>query len=200
MAPSEKQYLLSLARRTLEQYFDEKTIIEVDEEYMPSFVFHEKRGVFVTLTKHGELRGCMGNLEAGKVLYQAIIENVLAAALFDPRFPPVSQEELPHLKIEISILSEMKKITNLETPEQLLAYLEKKKPGLVIKTLTYPIREATFLPQVWQDLPEPEEFVNNLCLKAGLPADYWKEVKKVEFWEYTAETFQEGEDFDAIKG
>ena len=129
-----------------------------------------------------------------------VLNLFLAAALFDPRFPPVSQEELPQIKIEISILSEIKKITGLETPEQLLAYLEKKQPGLEIKTLTYPIREATFLPQVWQDVPEPEEFLNNLCLKAGLPADYWKDLKKVELWEYTTETFQEGEELDKIKG
>ncbi len=185
--PSEKKFLLSLARRTLEKYLKEKTILEVDGESLPSCIFQEKRGVFVTLTKSGQLRGCIGNIEPGKPLYQGIIENTLAAALFDPRFTPVKLQELPEIKIEISILSNLKPVPEFSSYQELLDYLRQKKPGVLIKKGAH---QATFLPQVWEELREPQEFLSHLCVKAGLPPQCIKE-SGLEIYEYQVEHFQE---------
>lgn len=187
MTKKEKQYLLNLSRRTLEKYFREKSILAIDEDSLEFPILKEKRGVFVTLTKNNQLRGCIGNLKGDKPVYQALIENTLAAALFDPRFPPLQEDELEDIKIEISLLSELKPISSFKDIKELIKYLKKKKPGLVIKKNFH---EATFLPQVWKELKNPEEFLSHLSLKAGLGTEGWK-LPEVEFLEYEVEEIQE---------
>ena len=140
----------------------------------------------MTLTINDELLGCIGNLEPEKPIYQAVIDNSLAAAFCDPRFSSLTIPELEKVKIEISILGPLKKL-QFSTPEQLVNYLKQKKPGLFIKK---GFNQATFLPQVWLELPKPEEFLQQLCLKAGLDRDSWKDLD-LEIYEYQVEKFQE---------
>ena len=187
MTKEEKQYLLEISRRTLEKYFKEKSILVLEEDSLKFPLLKEKRGVFVTLTQNGELRGCIGNLIADKPVYQAIIENSLASALFDPRFPSLEKEELKDIKIEISVLSELKLLPSFKDINELIKYLEKKKPGLVIKKGA---NEATFLPQVWEELETAEDFLSQLCLKAGLEPDAWKKLDLIMF-EYEVEKVKE---------
>ncbi|HOK17193.1 MAG TPA: AmmeMemoRadiSam system protein A [Candidatus Paceibacterota bacterium] len=187
MTKEEKQYLLEISRRTLEKYLKEKSILVLEEDNFKFPLLKEKRGVFVTLTKNGELRGCIGNLTADKPVYQAIIENSLASALFDPRFPPLDKDELQDITIEISILSELKPLPSYNDVNELIKYLEKKKPGLVIKK---GLNEATFLPQVWEELKTPEEFLSQLCLKAGLEPYVWKNLD-ITMFEYKVEKAKE---------
>ncbi|MEO5362771.1 MAG: AmmeMemoRadiSam system protein B [Magnetococcus sp. DMHC-8] len=126
---------------------------------------------FVTLTKQGQLRGCIGSLQAHRPLAVDVLENSLAAALHDPRFPPVTAGELAELQVEVSIL----------TPAQPFPYtdgedlLRRLQPGVHGVILSRGGRRATFLPQVWEQLPDPQQFLQHLCLKAGLGRDCWRD-------------------------
>ncbi|MDW7979591.1 MAG: AmmeMemoRadiSam system protein A, partial [Verrucomicrobiales bacterium] len=133
------------------------------------------RGCFVTLTKHGQLRGCIGNILPAGPLYQAVIENARSAALHDYRFPPVRSDELKDIHIEISVLSEPVPV-QFSSPDELLAKLKPGKDGVVLEIGE---RKATFLPQVWQQLPDKVEFLNHLAMKAGAGPSDWrgKDVK-----------------------
>ena len=147
----------------------------------------EKKGTFVTLWKNNELRGCIGNLESEKPIYQSVIDNCLASALLDSRFTALKSDELNDIKIEISILSELKKLPNFIDYDSFLKYLNKYKPGLLIKKGAH---QATFLPQVWEDLSSAELFISHLCEKAGLEKDEWKRMD-LEIYQYNAEVFKE---------
>jgi len=172
-------FLLKLAKRTIQNYLETQQVLIFDPDDLPSKTFLEKRGVFVTLTKDGELRGCIGNLEPRLPIYQAVIENSLAAAFCDPRFPALAKDELEEIEIEISILSPLKKIPKMPSLK-LLTYLEKNKPGLVLKLGK---QSATFLPQVWEELTQPEKFLTHLSLKAGLELNSWQD-SQTELYEY----------------
>jgi len=136
---------------------------------------------FVTLYNHGSLRGCIGNIEPVGGLEQAIIDNAIAAATQDGRFEPVTQSELRDLKIEVSVLSPLKPYLP-KSKQVLLDFLAKNKPGLVIHKFG---RKAVFLPQVWEKLGEAEEFLRQLCLKAGLATNDWQ--AGMRFWVFTVE-------------
>ena len=129
----------------------------------------EPAATFVTLKEGGELRGCIGSLEARRSLWEDLRANAVAAAFRDPRFPPLRPEELGELRIEVSLLS---------APEPLPARTEGQaldaiRPGLDGLVLEAGPRRGTFLPQVWEQLPEAAEFLRHLKLKAGLPAEGW---------------------------
>lgn len=136
--------------------------------------------VFVTLKNHGMLRGCIGAFTP-QPLGQAVVENAVAAAQ-DPRFPPVERGELNDLDIEISILSDPVPLP-YAGPDDLVKKISAAKPGLILR---WGKRSATFLPQVWDDLPEPRDFLAHLCQKAGLPDDAWKQWP-LEVLTYAAE-------------
>lgn len=125
---------------------------------------------FVTLTKAGKLRGCIGHLTPQLPLWQAVIENARSAALRDTRFAPVAAEELTELRLEISLLTEPRKL-DFATPEELLERLHPHQDGVVLGLGS---RSATFLPQVWATIPDKENFLNRLALKAGGAADEWR--------------------------
>ncbi len=125
--------------------------------------------VFVTLTRNGDLRGCIGSLQATRPLAEAVARSAFDAALRDPRFAPVRGEELEQLDIEISVLSEMQPI-EAESREALLAQLEPGVDGLLLDDRGY---RATFLPQVWEKMRDADEFLDQLMLKAGLGARHW---------------------------
>jgi AmmeMemoRadiSam system protein A len=186
MNQQNKEYLLQLSRRTLEKYFQNKGILNVEEDDLDNSL-KEKKGVFVTLWKNQSLRGCIGSLEGTKPIFEGVIENTLASALYDPRFSPLSKEELKDIKIEISIIEPLKKLPDFKKEKDLLDYLDKNKPGLLIKKGIF---QATFLPQVWEELRSPELFLSHLCQKAGLPPNEWKN-KDLEMFEYEVDVFRE---------
>lgn len=129
----------------------------------------ERGACFVTLTQHGELRGCIGSLQAQRPLADDVVENAVAAALRDARFPPLSASELPRTAIEVSLLSRPE-FVEFRDEQDLLAKLEPGRDGVIFFD---GCRRATFLPQVWDQLPDRRSFLGRLKQKAGLPADHW---------------------------
>jgi len=124
---------------------------------------------FVTLHADGALRGCIGSLEAYRPLYDDLQSNAVAAAFRDPRFPPLTAAELPHIRIEVSVLSALEPMP-VEDERDAVNQL---RPGVDGVVLHFDGCRGTFLPQVWEQLPEPAQFLAHLKLKAGLPADFW---------------------------
>ena len=143
----------------------------------------EKRATFVTLTIGGRLRGCIGMLEACRPLAVDVAENACAAAFEDPRFPPLTKAEFKKLEIHISILSPSEEM-QFSSEADLLRQI---RPGIDGLILQEGFRRGTFLPSVWAELPEKEQFWAHLKLKAGLPADYWSDTLRVS--RYTADCF-----------
>jgi AmmeMemoRadiSam system protein A len=173
--------LLKLARTAIQKYLDHGDYYTVSE---PEKWMQAHLATFVTLTIDGELRGCIGHLMAVQDLYKDVIDNAVSAAFRDPRFGPLRKEELPKIKIEVSVLSPPRKLAYRNTDE-LLGKLNHRL-GVILSS---GIRSATFLPQVWEDLPDKKEFLAHLCLKAGLPPDEWKNRPGIEV--YGVEAFRE---------
>ncbi len=140
---------------------------------------------FVTLTKKGELRGCIGSLEAWRPLLEDLRANAVAAAMHDPRFPPIVRGEFDQVRVEVSLLS----------PPGLLSHagegdlIDQLRPGEDGLILSLGRARSTFLPQVWEQLPDPAEFVRHLKIKAGLPGDFWS--AGLRFWRYTIRKWSE---------
>jgi AmmeMemoRadiSam system protein A len=146
---------------------------------------------FVTLTIAGALRGCIGSLEAYRPLVEDVAHNAFAAAFRDPRFTPLSASEYSLLHYHISILGKAEAIL-LTSEQALLEELQPGVDGLIIEDGRY---RATFLPSVWESLPEPEEFLYNLKRKAGLTEAYWSEtltVKRYQVESFGEDIFEEG--------
>ncbi len=142
------------------------------DETAPWLVEHG--ACFVTLTQHGELRGCIGSLQAHRPLLDDVKSNAVSAALRDSRFMPLSAAELDITEIEISLLSPTQAMT-FQNEADALAQLRPNVDGVIFQYGSY---RSTFLPQVWEQLPQPREFMAHLKHKAGLPADFWSpEVK-----------------------
>ncbi|MFH1018694.1 MAG: AmmeMemoRadiSam system protein A [Pseudomonadota bacterium] len=129
----------------------------------------EKGAAFVTLTLDGELRGCIGTIEAHRSLGEDVRKNAAAAALRDPRFSPLTAEEFARVKIEVSVLSAVEAMPH-RTEEDILAQLRPGKDGVVIR---YQGRQATYLPQVWRHFADPKKFLAELKRKAWLDAEFW---------------------------
>ena len=129
----------------------------------------EPGATFVTLTQQVRLRGCIGSLQAWRSLADDVVENARAAAFRDPRFPPLAAGELAQTSVEVSLLTPA---TPLEFASEMEA-LSRLRPHLDGVVLEWGTRRATFLPQVWEQLPEPRQFMARLKEKAGLPADFW---------------------------
>jgi len=140
----------------------------------------ENGAAFVTINKRAndQLRGCIGSLQAYRPLYKDIISNAQAAALHDPRFPPMTPEELKDIKIEVSILSEPKPLQYNDV-EDLRKKIVPMKDGVVLRYDGY---QATYLPQVWEQLPDFDAFFSSLCMKAGLPGDCLKHHPEIEVY------------------
>jgi AmmeMemoRadiSam system protein A len=146
----------------------------------------EPYGTFVTLNKNGALRGCIGSLTAREPLIDGVRRNAVNAAFEDPRFPPLSKEELNRIKIEVSILSRPASLDYSGGAD----LLEKLNPGIDGVIIRKGARQATFLPQVWDQLPDKKTFLSHLCLKAGLPADAWS-AGDLEVSTYRVQAFEE---------
>lgn len=183
---AERKQLLALARRALEAVVRTGKLPEPDiKNFPPSFAL--PKGCFVTLTKRGELRGCIGNITPRQPLYQAIMENARAAALNDYRFEPVKPAELSDLEIEVSVLTEPKSL-GFTSPDDLLGKLRPTQDGVILKI---GFQSATFLPQVWEKIPDKATFLSHLAQKAGCAAGAWRDPgAKVDV--YQVEAFAEG--------
>lgn len=186
LSEEQGEYLLTVARKRIEQelFGRRETGERSEQDLAPPFT--EKRGTFVTLTKDDQLRGCIGHIIPEESLIEGIRINAINAAFRDPRFPPVRPEEWDRIKIEISILTEPKPLSYTDGKD----LLEKVRPnvdGVIIKKGA---RQATFLPQVWEQLPDKEDFLTHLCLKAGLSGEAWREGD-LEVSTYQAQAFEE---------
>ena len=145
----------------------------------------EQGATFVTLMQAGELRGCIGTLEAYRPLLEDVSANALAAAFHDPRFPPLQRAELGYTRVEISLLSTREPIA-FESEQHALAQLRPEIDGIIFE---YGYYRSTFLPQVWEQLPDPETFMAHLKRKAGLAPDFW--AAGVKLARYTVTKWQE---------
>jgi len=182
---AEKQWLLSLARESIALGMKERRPYAVDPKLVSSKL-REKRACFVTLTIQGRLRGCIGHLEARQPLYEDVMENAVAAAFDDPRFSPLEAEGLEDLRIEISVLTPAKALA-YKGADDLIRKLRPGKDGVILGKGLY---RATFLPQVWDEIKNPEDFLSHLSAKAGLSSDAWRKGDlSVEI--YQVEAFEE---------
>ena len=178
----EKLTLLEVARKTLESSVKEGKRPDLNSgEYTLSQTLKNKRGVFVTLNKNGNLRGCIGHIQPREQLFDAVIDNTINSSMNDGRFRPVSEDELPDIEIDISVLSPIKKISGAEK-------FITGKHGIII---CLGGMRAVFLPQVATEQGwDREETLAQLCNKAGLPSYAWKD-DEMEFFVFTAEVFHE---------
>ena len=186
-SPQERRWMLDLARRALKEYVSARRELKIDESKVPGKLA-ESKGCFVTLTEKGELRGCIGHIQPQMPLYQAVIANAINAATRDPRFGPVQADELDKIEIEVSVLTVPEPLA-FKNWIELLERLEPHRDGVVLKIGS---RMATYLPQVWEQIPDKEAFLSTLSQKAGCPAGAWK-GPAVAVYTYRAEAFKESE-------
>jgi AmmeMemoRadiSam system protein A len=186
LAAPERKFLLELARKSLKNAATGATLPELAAAEVPPKLA-EKRACFVTLTKNGALRGCIGHLTAIEPLYQAVIDNARYAAVRDPRFPAVTPGEVDQIKIEISVLTEPQPLP-FSSPEDLLSKLHPNEDGVLLRLGP---RTSTFLPQVWEQIPDKVQFLNHLAQKAGGDPSDWR-GKDTQVSIYHVECFEEG--------
>lgn len=183
------QLLVKLARYTLMKRLEQQ-IQQVKYDSLKAALtdscFKQTGGVFVTLTLSGQLRGCIGNLTSNEPLESGVRRNAINAAFHDPRFAPLSASELEQIEIEISILSEPRPL-KYRDGDDLLNKLRPNIDGVIIRQQA---ASATFLPQVWEQLPRPQDFLAHLCMKAGLAADSWRN-SQLEVSSYQVQYFEE---------
>jgi len=190
LSPEQGHNLVKLARQTIAERLGQPVDPGAAEKLagvLAAPAYQEKRGVFVTLQKHGQLRGCIGSLTGYRPIAEGVREQALNAAFNDHRFGPVSADELPDLDIEVSILSEPAPLTYVDGGD-LVARLRPGVDGVIIRLGG---ASATFLPQVWEQLPDPAAFLSHLCQKAGLPAQEWRQGR-LQVLTYQVRYFAEG--------
>ncbi len=180
LTPEERAELLRLARQTIESYLKERRVPPYRTEN-PHFL--RPGGAFVTLKKHGNLRGCIGYIYSEQPLYQTIQQAAVAAATQDPRFPPVRLSEMAEITVEISLLSPLERVRDVNE-------IVVGTHGLLIRRGYY---QGLLLPQVAPEQGwDREQFLEGVCYKAGLPPDAWRDPA-TELYSFTAEVFSEGE-------
>jgi AmmeMemoRadiSam system protein A len=182
----EQTILLRLAREAMERGVRGVELSPLDLASLPP-ILREEGSSFVTLTSRGQLRGCIGSLEAYQSLAEDVRAHAVAAALKDPRFPPVQEQESSAIQIEISRLTRPIPLEYRDA-EDLLSKLRPHVDGVILRDHSY--HRATFLPQVWEKISDPAEFLNNLCYKMGLEPDLWRR-KQFEVLTYQVEEFHE---------
>lgn len=178
--PEQARLLLDLARESIAHGLRTGRPLKVDPSAYPE-PLRGNAATFVTLTRDGELRGCIGTLEAYQPLVVDVAEHAYAAAFRDPRFAALTEAEFPRLRLSISILSAPEPMS-FEDEADLLRQLRPGVDGLILEEDGL---RGTFLPSVWESLPTPVEFLRHLKRKAGLPYDYWSKTLRVS--RYTAE-------------
>jgi len=185
LSEEDRLFLLKLARESIENDINDKPLPKFDKNNL-SKVLQEDGASFVTLTKKGYLRGCVGALDPYQSFVEDVQEHAVAAAFQDYRFPPVRADEIDEIQIEISYLTRPE-VLNYTNPDDLLKLVRPNIDGVVIRD---GMRRATFLPQVWEKIPYPEEFLEQLCIKMGTSPDLWRR-KKLEILVYQVEEFHE---------
>ena len=186
LSTKEREALLKLARSAIEARLVKGANVERPGQVSP--VMNELRGCFVTLHKHGQLRGCIGTIEPIYPLLECVEKNAQSAAFDDSRFSRLSADELKEIDIEISVLS-VPEALGFKDGEDLKRKLKPKVHGVI---LSCGVHRSIFLPQVWKQLPDKEQFLEHLCLKGGMSPRAWQDPEtKVEVYE--AEVFGEGD-------
>lgn len=182
---AEQKTLLHLAREAMERGVKGEDLPALDDALLtPSL--REEGSSFITLTERGQLRGCIGSLEPYQSLAADVREHAVAAALQDPRFPPVSKQELSGIKIEVSRLTRPIPL-EYKDADDLLSKLRPHVDGVILRD---GFHRATFLPQVWEKIPDPADFLGNLCYKMGANPDLWRR-KRLDVLTYEVEEFHE---------
>ncbi|MEM0302912.1 MAG: TIGR00296 family protein [Archaeoglobaceae archaeon] len=188
LSPEDGEKAVKLARRAIEEYLENKKVIQDRLEG----VFAQKRGVFTTLIKNNDLRGCIGFPYPIKRLDEAIIESAIAAAVDDPRFEPVRRSEMDEITVEVTILTEPEKIN--AKPKDLPKFVEIGKHGLMVRKGLF---SGLLLPQVAVEFGfDAEEFLSQTCMKAGLPPDCW--LSGAEVYRFEGQIFKEVEPRGAV--
>jgi len=175
--------LLTLARNAIAKEFGIKT--DTPSPDHPNLA--QPGATFVTLTQSGRLRGCIGSLAAWRPLLEDVQANARAAAFKDPRFPMLAADELPRARVEVSLLTTAEPMTFTDENDA-LRQLRPEIDGVIFES---GMHRSTFLPQVWESLPEPRQFLAQLKLKAGLPPNYWH--KDVKLSRYQVQKWKEQE-------
>ncbi|HEX6269814.1 MAG TPA: AmmeMemoRadiSam system protein A [Anaerolineales bacterium] len=186
LTQDEQKTLIRLAREAIECGVKGQNLLPLDPSSLPS-PLREQGASFITLTVHGQLRGCIGALEPYQPLAEDVREHAVAAALQDPRFPPVQPDELNGIKIEVSRLTRPIPL-EYKDADDLLSKLHPNVDGVILCDATG--RRATFLPQVWEMLRNPAEFLDNLCYKMGVSYDSWRSAH-FDVLVYQVEDFHE---------
>ena len=187
LSPEEGAILLRLARQAIQEAVLGLRPCPPALEELPARL-RAPGSTFVTLTIRGELRGCIGGLEAYQPLALDVCEHAVGAAFQDYRFPPVQSYELDRLEIEVSRLTPPR-VLEYSRPEELLGMLKPGIDGVIVRDGP---RRATFLPQVWRKLNSAEEFLDHLCAKMGAPPDLWR-MKPLQVMVYQVEEFHENQ-------
>lgn len=182
LSDTQRKQLIDIAWQSLRHGLTQDSPLQVDETTLDE-TLSAPGASFVTLHRFAQLRGCIGSLEPHRPLAIDVAQNAFSAAFRDPRFPPLSQDELEGLTLEISVLGRPEAMI-FSSEQDLLRQLRPGVDGLILELDG---RRGTFLPSVWESLPQPAEFVRQLKLKAGLPAHYWSDDIRVS--RYTTESF-----------
>ncbi len=182
---TEQKTLLTIAREALEASVRGEPLPNIDLSTLPE-PLQVNGASFVTLTIEGQLRGCIGALEAYQPLAKDVQEHAVAAALQDYRFPNVRPTELSFINIEVSVLTPRSPLEYTD-PQDLV---KKLRPGIDGVVLQNGYSKATFLPQVWDQIPNPEQFLSQLCLKMGASSDLWRK-KHIQVFTYQVQEFHE---------
>jgi AmmeMemoRadiSam system protein A len=183
---TEGQDLIKLARLTIMERLGLKVDTDALDRDLAKPCYQKRCGTFVTITKSEKLRGCIGHLVPEFTIKEGIKRNAINAAFNDPRFPPLKADELEEIHISVSILTQPR-LLEYSHGAELLTKLRVYEDGVIIRKAT---ASATFLPQVWEQLPTPEKFLTHLCLKAGLSADAWRK-SGLKVWTYQVQYFEE---------
>lgn len=187
LSRDDKRRLLQVARQGLQAAVNGQLAPELEAAWRTPAL--ERSGSsFVTLTEHGELRGCIGGLVAEQPLWRDVQQRAGQAALRDYRFVPVQPVELPDIEIEVSVLTPTEAL-DYDSPDDLLRRLRPHVDGVVLRQ---GMNRATFLPQVWNTVPEPAEFLSMLCQKLGARPDAWRQ-SHLDVEIYQVEEFRESE-------
>ena len=187
MNDKDKALLLDVARRSIKSHLYEEEHFSMPKQSDHNVHLWEKKGCFVTLTSSDQLRGCIGTIEPIYALIKSVHLNAINAAFYDPRFFPLSQEEYQDICIEISVLTVPAEL-HYSTPDDLLSRVKPGVDGIILQLNHH---RATFLPQVWEELSNPEDFFNQLSCKAGLDPNDWKNNPNMKIFTYQVEKFAE---------
>lgn len=183
--------LLSIAKNAILSRFSAEYLPDKEEILKDNPLLSESGASFVTLNYDDSLRGCIGSIIPHRILFDDIVSNAMSAAFSDPRFAPLSSDELSHLNLEVSVLSEPE-ILEYEDYDDLVKKVRPNIDGLILKHGSY---QGTFLPQVWKQLPTSKQFLEHLSMKAGATPSIY--VEHPTIYRYTVDAIEKS--FDQIE-